>query len=58
MAKIPKYGGIPGCISAVPEIDVYPMSNDNDYLMLGCDGIFDQLTNEQIRQVIINESIN
>lgn len=41
MAKFPKYGGIPGCVSAVPEIDVYPMVNENDYLMLGCDGIFD-----------------
>jgi serine/threonine protein phosphatase PrpC len=46
MAKIPKYGGIPGCVSAVPEIDIYPMQTDNDYLMLGCDGIFDQLNNE------------
>ena len=41
MAKLPKYGGIPGVVSAVPEITIFPNKGDIDYILLGSDGIFD-----------------
>ncbi len=47
-AKIPKYGGIPGVIVATPEIRSFKITNDTDFLVLGCDGIFDQISNKEI----------
>lgn len=40
-----KYGGLPGVIVAVPEIDIYPISSETDFIMLGSDGVFDHLEN-------------
>jgi serine/threonine protein phosphatase PrpC len=45
-AKIPKLGGIPGVVIATPEIKVIKLNNQSDFLLLGCDGIFDQLSNK------------
>ncbi len=47
-AKIEKYGGLPGCVIAVPEINVFTINAETDYMMIGSDGIFDHLSNEQI----------
>ena len=47
-AKLPKYGGIPDVISAVPDIFCFKIDEDYDFLMLGCDGIFDKLDNAEI----------
>jgi protein phosphatase PTC2/3 len=47
-AKIEKYGGMPGCVIAVPEICVYSVTQDSDFIMIGSDGIFDHLSNNQI----------
>lgn len=47
-AKMEKYGGMAGCIIAIPEINVYAVNSEIDYIILGSDGIFDHLSNEQI----------
>ena len=47
-AKIPKYGGIPGVIIATPDIRSFKITDDSDFLVLGCDGIFDQISNIEI----------
>ncbi|MCQ2821190.1 MAG: protein phosphatase 2C domain-containing protein, partial [archaeon] len=47
-AKIPQFGGLPGVVIAEPEITYFNIEDDIDFLMLGCDGIFDQLSNEEI----------
>ena len=47
-AKIREYGGLPGNIIGVPEIFVYDYSSYNDFMIMGCDGIFDDLSNEEI----------
>lgn len=44
-AKLEKFGGKPGVVSAEPEISQYTIDeNVNDFIILGCDGIFDRLT--------------
>ncbi len=44
-AKFEKFGGKPGVVSAVPEISQFTIDeNSNDFIVLGCDGIFDRLT--------------
>jgi hypothetical protein len=45
-AKIPKLGGIPGVVIATPEIKVIKLNKQSDFILLGCDGIFDQLSNK------------
>lgn len=51
-AKIPELGGMKNVVSAEPEIQIIPYSTDIDYVMLGCDGIFDSLTNEEVNAII------
>ena len=47
-AKEEKYGGKKGVVVAEP--DIYEMEIDNDYnfMIIGCDGIFDVLSNEEL----------
>ena len=47
-AKLKEYGGLPGNIIAVPEIFAYDYSTSNDFIVMGCDGIYDDLSNEEI----------
>ena len=45
-AKLEKYGGNPDVIIATPEIKSFEIKPDHDFIILGCDGIFDKLTNQ------------
>ncbi|KAL4482520.1 hypothetical protein ABPG72_001496 [Tetrahymena utriculariae] len=49
-AKLPKYGGIKGVISAEPEIQVFEIQDNHDFVFLGCDGIFDKMTSKEAIQ--------
>lgn len=48
-AKAEKYGGKPGVVIAQPEIASFNLEEDmQDFIILGCDGIFDRLNNLQV----------
>ncbi len=47
-AKSSIYGGILGVISSVPEIIAFKLKEEIDFILLGCDGIFDQLSNKEV----------
>ena len=48
-AKIVKFGGNPNVIICEPEIFFYDLKKENiDFLILGCDGIFDQMSNKEV----------
>ena len=47
-AKIIKFGGLPNVITAIPEIFSYKITDDTDFIILGCDGIYDCLSNEDL----------
>lgn len=48
-AKMEKFGGKPGVVSAVPQIAQFKIDeNVNDFIVLGCDGIFDRLTSVDV----------
>lgn len=49
-AKLPQYGGKPGVLISVPEISKIEINSEVDFIILGCDGIFDKLTNEETIQ--------
>lgn len=44
-AKSEKFGGNPKVVIADVEIKVYQITPEDDFLFLGCDGIFDRLLN-------------
>lgn len=43
-----EFGGIPGTIINTPEIFVFDINSNDDFVVMGCDGIYDDLTNEEI----------
>jgi serine/threonine protein phosphatase PrpC len=50
--KLEKYGGLEGVIIAEPEISKFTLKPDfHDFIVLGCDGIFDRLSNQQVLDV-------
>ena len=51
--KIPLIGGNPNVIICKPDIYKYNiLENDIDYFVLGCDGIFDQMSSEDVFKCI------
>ena len=48
-AKLEKFGGNPNVIISEPDIFFYDLKkNDIDFFILGCDGIFDQISSNEI----------
>jgi len=48
MAKLEKFGGKPNCVVSTPEITVFPLNEDVDWILLGSDGVFDKMENKDI----------
>lgn len=46
-AKIPELGGNPNVVIHDPDVKSFQLKPEHDYIALGCDGIFDKLTNEE-----------
>lgn len=46
-AKVERFGGRSGVVVAVPEIKRFEVTEDTDFLLLGCDGIFDRLSSRE-----------
>jgi len=44
-AKIPDLGGNPLVVIHDPEIRQFAIKKQDDFIVLGCDGIFDKITN-------------
>ena len=44
-AKISSLGGNPEVLLAVPDIKSFKIKKDTDFMIIGCDGIFDRLNN-------------
>ena len=52
-AKLPYLGGVEGVVTCEPETTLEESgTNYLDYVMIGSDGIFDKMNNDQINQII------
>lgn len=47
-AKMTKYGGNPKVVVVDPEIFEVPIDSTSDFLLLGCDGVFDKFNSEEL----------
>ena len=61
-AKLEKFGGNPNVIIPDPEIFFYDLNrNDIDFFILGCDGIYDQISSNEVLEcawMVLNEKEN
>ena len=65
-AKDEKFGGMKGVVVALPDITEIELNDEYNFIVIGCDGIFDVISNEEILECIkivlkekkINEVIN
>lgn len=55
-AKHADFEGIPGVISAEPDVFDFEVTDDLDFLVLACDGVFDRLENDYIIDLIWTET--
>lgn len=51
-AKFPQFGGNPKAIVCTPEIRSVVISEEDDFIILGCDGIYDKLSNEEVIDIV------
>ena len=47
-AKDPKFGGNPNVIISIPEIKYFDNSDNNDFILIICDGVYEKLKNQDI----------
>lgn len=53
-AKRPKFGGNPNVIVCEPDIKSFKVQDHFDFIMIGCDGIFERLNNRDCIDEIWN----
>ena len=51
-AKVTSLGGNPNVVIAEPEIKAFRIKKDHDFIVLGCDGIFDKLTSREVVKLV------
>ena len=51
-SKVLKYGGKKDVVAALPDIVEFELTDDYNFMVIGCDGIFDVLSNNEILQCI------
>jgi protein phosphatase 2C family protein 2/3 len=54
-AKYKDLDGIPGVVSAEPDVYEIELSDDLDFVILACDGVFDRLENDYIIDLVWTE---
>lgn len=55
-AKLPQLGGVPGVVISEPEFSNFAVDN-MDFVILGCDGLYENITNEEI-MIFVHGELN
>lgn len=51
-AKLPQFGGNKNVVIATPEVRKFKITSHTDFFLLGCDGIFDKMTNKECVEAV------
>ena len=51
-AKIEKFGGMKGVVVALPDITEIELNEEYNFIVIGCDGIFDVISNEELLECL------
>lgn len=51
-AKVERFGGMKGVVVAIPDITLIDLTDEYNFIVLGCDGIFDVMSNEEILECV------
>ncbi|CAD8114976.1 unnamed protein product [Paramecium sonneborni] len=54
-AKFEQFGGNHNVVIAQPDIQIFRITQDNDFIVMGCDGIFDKMKSEEVIKKIWTE---
>lgn len=55
LAKSEEHNGKPGVIVAEPDYFQYEITDETDFVILCCDGVFDRLENEDVNKLVWDE---
>ena len=55
-AKDVRYGGNPMCVIATPDIKAFKIKPNFDFILLGCDGVFEKQDNRQVIKAVWDAS--
>ena len=47
-AKLQQYGGKPGVVIATPEVKIFRVQNECDFIVIATDGVYDRLENNEV----------
>ena len=56
--KFESLGGKEGVIIAKPDIKQFNVLPEHDFIVIGCDGIFDKLSNKEVVDIVWKNSKN
>jgi serine/threonine protein phosphatase PrpC len=56
-AKDERYGGNPNVVIATPEIRCFKIRDNYDFIVIGCDGIFEKLNNSNVANKVWESSL-
>ncbi len=51
-AKFKAFGGLPNVVIAQPDINCFKIKDNMDFIVIGSDGIFDQMSNEDVSKCV------
>ena len=56
-AKDERYGGNPAVVIATPEIRAFKIKDNYDFIVIGCDGVFEKLENQDVMDAVWDASL-
>lgn len=60
-AKLERFGGKAGVVVAEPELRSFRITDDHEFVVLACDGVFDKLSSREVVELVqkgVEESEN
>lgn len=56
-AKDERYGGNPNVVIAIPEIRAFKIKENYDFIVIGCDGVYEKMDNQEVMDQIYEAAL-